>query len=298
MRSRSWVHAAAQELIGRSSGQGWSYTDDAEPAVEPTVLACLGLLATESIHALSEVRHLLSRASDWITGLQQESGAVGLCATLPAPQWPTAYFIILEENLRPGSPAQTAALHWLIADKGLSFQRIPESPVGHDTSLVGWSWVAGTHSWIEPTSMAIMALSLSGAVRSPRVEEAARLLLDRVIPGSGWNYGNSTVFGRVLDPQPEPTGRALLALASIDPRLAVESALKYLENTVDSLVTPQSLSWAVLGMAACGRRPDTADDLLEVAYESIAGSNDAARHIGSLLLASSVMSPKLFGAGK
>ena len=85
--------------------------------------------------------------------------------------------------------------------------------VGHDTTLQGWPWVVGTHSWVEPTAINVLALRSAGQAGHPRCREAVKLLLDRQLPEGGWNYGNTTVLGHVLRPQVQPTGLALAALA-------------------------------------------------------------------------------------
>jgi hypothetical protein len=73
--------------------------------------------------------------------------------------------------------------------------------------------VAGTHSWIEPTALGVIALKAAGHERHERVQEAIRMILDRQLPHGGWNYGNTFVFGRELRPMPESSGAALAGLA-------------------------------------------------------------------------------------
>ena len=111
-------------------------------------------------------------------------------------------------------------MRWLLDQGGVAIPNLaaPERTVGHDTAIVGWPWVADTHSWLEPTAVAILALRREGKVDHPRVREGLRLIRDRAIPTGGWNYGNNIAFGRDLRPQPAPTGIALLALAGIEGR--------------------------------------------------------------------------------
>ena len=39
--------------------------------------------------------------------------------------------------------------------------------LGHDSTLIGWPWVEGTHSWIEPTAWAVLALKSVGTESAP-----------------------------------------------------------------------------------------------------------------------------------
>jgi hypothetical protein len=101
----------------------------------------------------------------------------------------------------------------------------------------------------------MMALKAAGFGDHPRLAEARRLLLDRQLPHGGWNYGNTTVFGQVLNPMPESTGMALNALSHQVPRDTVEKSIAYLECRLAGLKTPWSLGWAMLGLGAWGARP-------------------------------------------
>jgi hypothetical protein len=93
------------------------------------------------------------------------------------------------------------------------------------------------------------------------------MLLDRQLPQGGWNYGNTTVFGQVLRPMPEPTGLALNALAGHVERRRVEKSIAYLRERVDALATPLSLGWNLLGLSAWGERPLQTPALLQRCYE-------------------------------
>jgi len=134
--------------------------------------------------------------------------------------------------------------------------------MGHDTTLQAWPWVEGTHSWIEPTAIGLLALKSSGLAGHPRCREAVRLVLDRMLPSGGWNQGNKIVLDRVLRPQIQPTGLALAALAGEDAAPQIASSIGYLDNAISHQVSTVSLSYALIGMAAHGRRPAAADRLL------------------------------------
>jgi hypothetical protein len=162
----------------------------------------------------------------------------------------------------------------------------PDHIVGHDTMLVGWPWVAGTHSWLEPTAMAVLALRRVGSSSHPRVDEGYRLIRDRAIATGGWNYGNKAAFGHPLRPQPAPTGLALLALANRDkctPTIA--RAIHYLQETLLSVRASASLGWGLLGLRAWSSVPEEADRWLAEAYQRAKGRPDATVKLSLLLLA-------------
>ena len=91
------------------------------------------------------------------------------------------------------------------------------------------------------------------------------MVLNRALAQGGWNYGNTSVFGRQLRPQPGPTGLALLALAAQAskhrPR-SVDPAIAYLLRTLPDVRAPISLAWGVLGLRAWNASPAAAADWL------------------------------------
>jgi hypothetical protein len=119
------------------------------------------------------------------------------------------------------------------------------------------------------------------------LEEAQRMLMDQQIPGGGWNYGNTTVFGQVLHPMPESTGMALNALSHKVTRAGVQESIAYLEDHVASFKTPWSLGWALLGLSSWGARPTSADAWIEACLtrQERVGSYDTSS-LALLLLAS------------
>ena len=46
-------------------------------------------------------------------------------------------------------------LTWMLATEGHTQPRTPN--IAHDTTLRGWPWAEGTHAWIEPTAMHLIA---------------------------------------------------------------------------------------------------------------------------------------------
>ena len=174
-----------------------------EPASEPTALAGLALLAHGQVFpALSAAR--------WLAKRQAHNGSVGVAANRATPGWPTAWAILLWNSVNAVAPDENLhraidrAVNWSLIQRG---EALPRSDTfGHDSTLVGWSWAAHTHSWIEPTAMFVLALKTVGRSHHARTREAVRLLVDRLLPDGGCNYGNTTVLGQKLLPHIEPTG--------------------------------------------------------------------------------------------
>jgi hypothetical protein len=287
----SWKQLARRELLElRGGSSAWSYRRTHELSVEPTVLACLGLLASGD-EATSATDLAISReAAAWLAAIQRSDGSLPSAQGLTTPGWPTPYAFMLWSAVPGYEAAGRRARTWLLGSKGVT-ERIPkneEKIFGHDPSLVGWPWVAGTHSWLEPTTMAILALSRAGLTNHPRVMAGRQLILDRALPAGGWNYGNKSVFGTELRPQPAPTGLALLALsAGGDRPVAVSRAVEYLEETLRFLRAPVSLGWAILGLRAHQKPPTEAETWLQQAHAKCTGKPDAAMGLALLLLASS-----------
>jgi hypothetical protein len=287
-----------RELLRSRPGRpAWGNRPEGAPAVEPTALAALALAASEPDKDAGQSRAAVVSAGDWLAGLQQRSGALGIAPGLPQPCWTTPWGILVWAAAGHAGDAQKRAVDWLLAQKGETANPVAGDPFGHDPRIPGWSWVAGTSSWLEPTAMAVLALRRAGQASHSRTRDGQRLIRDRVIRSGGWNYGNSTVFGADLRPHPAPTGLALLALAGVDDpdEPLVDRSCDYLERILPSTRAPQSLCFGTLALAAWGRRPDQADDWLEGARTGAARATDSVSQLAYILLAAGPRALVLFG---
>jgi hypothetical protein len=194
---------------------------------------------------------------------QDKGGRLCVDKEHPDSYWPTAIAILAWQDSQRSDDARQKAVQFLLKATGVHSPRLANDPSGHDTSLKGWPWVAGTHSWIEPTALAVIALKATGHLQHDRVREGIRMMLDRQLPHGGWNYGNSVVFGRELRPMPESTGAALTGLAGQVEVEVVARSLDYLQGEVSGLRTPVSLGWALLGLAAWDMWPSNGFKLVE-----------------------------------
>ncbi len=258
----TWLAKTLERLAASDAA---SYQVGESPFSEPTALAALALAA----HGRAGDA---SRLGDSLAAWQQASGSVGISPMDAEPGWPTALAILawteIERDLpRAYETAIKRASNWLLGTRGKTAPLADDT--GHDTLLTGWPWVEGTHSWLEPTAHAALALGAAGKNGTPRALEAQRLLVDRLLPGGGCNYGNTIVLGQALRPHVLPTGVALTALslpgAPEDRRVAL--SLEYLESAIGPETTADSLAWATIGLAAHGRRPHAADLWLERAAQ-------------------------------
>jgi hypothetical protein len=301
-----WRASARGELLRlRGRATAWGYRQGASPGVEPTVLACLALLATcgaegggtDAAGPPGDARAVGAACAGWLASIQGTDGALGLSGSQPTPGWTTPFGLLLWQAVGGHEGPRRRGRQWLVRQEG---ERIPPGDgsdriVGHDTMLVGWPWVEGTHSWLEPTAMTLLALRREGLGEHPRVVEGYRLIRDRAIDTGGWNCGNKATFGRALRPLPAPTGLALLALAHRDDRTEVVSrAIRYLHDTLPDVRASASLGWGLLGLRAWQCVPAEADRWLAEAYERATGRPDAAPKLALLLLAGGDHALQLF----
>ncbi len=257
------------------------YQADAAPATEPVALAALALAANNESKAAIQ-------ATDWLASIQANEGSLGVRATLATPRWPTSLAVLAWQRVDPNRYTKQlrSAVRWIVSIHGESSERTED--IGHNTQLVAWPWVEGTHSWVEPTSFHVQALKATGHASHSRTREAVRLLIDRQIATGGCNYGNTEVLGQTLIPHTQPTGIAMLALAGeaeSSPR--VNRSLDYLEQTLSARTTTASLCWGVMGLAAHDRRPVDADLWLESAYGRTIRRDRSPHKLALLALAAS-----------
>jgi hypothetical protein len=250
-----------------------------EVASEPTALAGLALVAGGNAAA--------QRAADWLVERQNADGAVGVLESQATPCWPTSLAILLWQRLdaeQYRGPIEKAVA-WTLAEKGET--HLQRDYIGHDTTLVGWSWAADTHSWLEPTAMFVMALKATGHSDHPRTREAVRLLVDRLLPHGGCNYGNSIVLGQELLPHVQPTGIVMMALAGeaiTDPRLP--KSLEYLQRELSAETTTSSLCYGLLGLAAYQQAPEQRLNWLQDKYSAMSPRDANCYKLALIALAS------------
>jgi hypothetical protein len=280
------IDRARQRLLGLQQKPGvWGYRARTIEAVEPSSLASLALLATEA-QSKGEGDTAALASAGWLASIRNRNGSLGVTPKLPEPGWTTPFGLLLWSSLGQFAAERASAVAWLLQLKGETSPQSKDDPMGHNTSIAGWPWVSDTHSWVEPTAMAVIALAREGKADHPRVVEGLKLLADRVIPESGWNLGNPVVFKTRLRPLPGPTGQALLALARLDGSSTVAGpAIAYLHKELAETLAPISLGWGVLGLRAWGSEPSEGEGWLMAAFDRLEGREPVTVELAMLLLA-------------
>lgn len=248
---------------------------------EPTAIASLSMMAWDP----SRYQVLVARNEAWLAARQQPDGSVAPNEQLAEPGWGTSWALLelaarrsvfSDLNFNPKCKRGTEdsdkstkesinsakALAWVLSITGVTMERSPS--MGHDSTLLGWPWVVSTHTWLEPTCLAVLALKAHGHAAHPRCVEGIRVIQDRLLPRGGANYGNTFVLGQQLLPHLQPTGLALMALAGTPDESGLQAkARDYLLRELPLLPGASSLAYGILGLHAQGIELPKASNLLQ-----------------------------------
>lgn len=285
----SWrIEARTKLLEARGEDSSWGYRFGGERASEPTALVGLAFCDPANAQDLAIAR----RAAFWLAARQRGDGSLGSSVEPGSPGWPSAHALWLWNALNEPTlaSARDRAVAYLLEARGETMPKDPAAVVRHDTTLAGWPWVDGTHSWLEPTATALLALVPRIGGDHPRIVEAARLIQDRAIESGGWNYGNRLVFNTPLRPQPATTGLALVALARVRETVSVDQtvirrAVAFLRRSIDRTASPTALAWGVLGLRAWRAAPSSTKSSLARAADLCGSKPDFPAKLACLRLA-------------
>ena len=276
------VVAEGLNLLKEEKSWGYHYTGPL--ATEPTALACLALAAYGE-HSLA------ATLAESLVEIQTPQGSVGVTRELEMPAWTTSLACLAWLTIDRTQPRTRFSescqkgLEWLLSVKG---KTIPKNPqIGHDPTITGWSWAADTHSWMEPTCLAVLALKALGRESHPRTREGVRMIVDRLLENGGCNFGSTVILGQATLPQVQASGLAMLAIAdesTNDPR--IERTLQYLENELNEKSSTASLCFGLLGLTAHQRRPPHSDKMLEQVFQRELRGETSCYKMALMLLAS------------
>jgi len=253
--------AVAMLHAAQNRDGGWPTSRGRASNTECTALATLALARLDTGE-----RATADRGVRWLTGCQNADGSWPLHRDTRMPSWTTslASFTLASIDREPSSAVRGA--RWLLRQQPRTpgilaslLHRVAPRPrvVELDPKLRGWSWTSGVTSFVEPTAYALLALKrlrsrLVGVEVDARIDEAERMIYDRMCREGGWNYGNSTVLGADLWPYADVTALTLLSLADHRDRHENQQSLAALRRMLTQVESGLALSWASLSLAAYG----------------------------------------------
>lgn len=190
-------------------------------------------------------------AAEWLAKRQAADGSVGVTESQDDPYWPTALAMRAWQSVDATAYADRIkrGAQWALEQQPWTRPRNPK--FGHDTALAGWSWAPATHSWLEPTAFFVVALREAGYADNLRCREGVRLLVDRLLPSGGANYGNTVVLGQELLAHAHSSGVVVWALAGegVDD-LRLQRTIVHLKHVATRPTGAASLAWAARGLVA------------------------------------------------
>ncbi len=254
---------------------GWGF-QGGQIALEPTCLAVLALLGASSVRAdkgLRWIRNHRNSDGSWPAFADDDSSGC----------WTTSLALMALLSAGEHGRETRDAVMWLMSDLPREAHwiwrwrfRTVDTGVRFDPAKFGWSWVAGTTSWVIPTAFAVIALkrSRSGNLDlAPRIDHridlATGMLLDRTCVEGGWNSGNGVVLGVPVAAHLDATAIALLALRSHCRDSSVKRGLRWLIRAVRGCPSPYSLAWAVMALKAFEDCDSGLDGPLPAAVEEL-----------------------------
>ena len=256
----------ARLLELRNADAGWGATVDRPSNVEATALATIALRG-----AAAEAR---SGGLAWLTSRQRSDGSWAWSDEVDRPSWATSLAMLALADAGGSPDAVRGGAGWLMRQESppVSWRlRIREFLTRHQTvevnyALEGWAWAPSTFSWVEPTAWAVLAMRRAIPAPRPRrirgrLDEAQAMIVDRVCPGGGWNYGNGRVLDQDLEPYPDTTALALLGLQGSKSD-TVESGFAVLDSLTAEAGSGLALALSALCRQAWGRT--AADTLLQL----------------------------------
>lgn len=273
------IEAAINLLVSaQNSDGGWGWTKGKSSTTECSSLALLALVSLNDDQQAITIR----RGLNWLARRQNLDGSWSLSDALRGGSWATAMAMLAMDLWPEYEPQVIRAGKWVLEQQGtkpgflanlLLTLSLKKNPVVLNGDLIGWPWMAGTFSWVEPTSYFLIALKrirrrLVGTNVDERIKQGESMIYDRMCDGGGWNYGNSIVYGEKLWPYPDITAIALIALQ--DRHDAVENRVSFaaLQNALKAMTSGLALSWSVICYDIYGHDSKNLRQLLDGGFET------------------------------
>jgi hypothetical protein len=254
------------------------YAPGAPGAAEPTAVLALAFLA-------AGLEDRAGPAGDWLADAQRTDGAIAVRPGDEWPLWPTSLAILAWHTTSKERYAEQIrkAVDWTLGFESKKME--PDSDVGHDVTIIAWPWVEGTHCWIEPTALHLLSLRAAAKEKHRRYRDGVRMLLNRILPEGGCNYGNTTVLGQTLRAHLLPSSLALLALGGEPREPAILKSVAYVRRALREPQTLISSCWAWQAAVAFEEAPLGMEDALRKHMAIVDAGDKNAYHYALLSLA-------------
>jgi hypothetical protein len=192
---------------------GWGYFPGHYPTTEATAAVLLAIRDDPGVVDLAQ------SGLGWLRNTQHEDGGWGYAADDEESGWLTAWAVLAFNRLRIFDQAYRRGVEWLINVKPLGyrgddFSNLDQPNQANEAILYSWPWYPGEATWVEPTSLAILALTgeVNNQPAVARVRHGLDYLTQRRCPKGGWNVGNPVMFDSALLGHAPQTALALMAL--------------------------------------------------------------------------------------
>jgi len=250
-------------LAAQNRDGGWGPSLGIASSTEATAVSIMAIAAV----GRGALRRHVDDGLDWLGRVQNPDGGWAPRPDVEGSSWSTGPAVIAFANLAPASNVGRRGWQWLVDHEGAGFGWLGwmlwklfarARTTTLDPDLKGWPWIPGAFSWVEPTAFGLIALKKlrpagDGAKAAARIQQGELMIYDRMCEGGGWNYGNSRTLGEVLQPFPDTTALALLALADHKERSANQQSLETLDRTMRGVQSGLALALAILCLDVYGR---------------------------------------------
>jgi hypothetical protein len=275
-----------QRLLAEARPAGWGYYTGKTSRIEPT---CWALLALGGTWSDGDWQAFARQHVSAVTERQRDGGLLVESDPLANLAVNGLALVCLTALSLPGHEEPTARLKAGIV--GLKGVKLPQGNGTQNDTLQGWPWVRDTFSWVEPTAWCTLGLKKrDGSKRSgdaaPRVDEAERLLLDRICTTGGWNYGNASTLGQDLRPYVPTTAIALLAMQDRGSDQGISRSSEWLAANRLSESSTLALSLASMSLKMYGL---TADDV-DMRLTNVVSKSEASGHLLGIAMAAYALS--------
>lgn len=215
--------------MSQDTSGGWGYLPGHSPTTEATAAVLLAL------RDQAQAARMLECGLGWLRATQNEDGGWGYAEGDEESGWQTAWAVLAISKILISDESYRRGVEWLtkvkpLGHRGDDFSNMESTEDTSAPVVYSWPWYPGEATWVEPTSLAILALEKESAnqVVSLRVKHALTYLKQRRCPGGGWNVGNPVMFDVVLPGRAPQTALALLALLTADSNPYEEQDIKIL----------------------------------------------------------------------